>query len=364
MSGGGTGKRASTRGGGAGKRAATAGGGTGRRAPARADSVLELDDDQVVEIAEVSEPRMLVGPVVHVVCHEASAGQLGALRGVVASLGLRLLAEASGADLGLALAALRGEPAPDVVIAALPTGEPLVRAALALAPGRPVVVVTAAGELRGAIASAHSVGADLVMMRPHQADQAGPVLLAAAELARTRIRLLTAEGTQAVLRSRLDGLTRSDQDTGLSSFELFQKVLELELRRARRYGYPLSVALVELVIGGGLPPAHERILRVRAAAGVTSAVRDIDLPTELGDGRLLVLLPYTDVTGAAAVARRMIAACAGQPAVVLDGVAHPPQVRVAIAGGGGGGPLSFAQLMKAAAAALATVGPGQVAEAP
>lgn len=149
MSGGGTGKRASTRGGGAGKRAATAGGGTGRRAPARADSVLELDDDQVVEIAEVSEPRMLVGPVVHVVCHEASAGQLGALRGVVASLGLRLLAEASGADLGLALAALRGEPAPDVVIAALPTGEPLVRAALALAPGRPVVVVTAAGELRG-----------------------------------------------------------------------------------------------------------------------------------------------------------------------------------------------------------------------
>jgi hypothetical protein len=55
------------------------------------------------------------------------------------------------------------------------------------------------------------------------------------------------------------------------------------------------VALVELVIGGGLPPAHERILRVRAAAGVTSAVRDIDLPNRAG---------RWPAAGAAAVHRR------------------------------------------------------------
>ena len=65
-----------------------------------------------------------------------------------------------------------------------------------------------------------------------------------------------------------------------------------------------------------------------------------------------MLLPYTDLTGAAGLGRRVIAAVAEGDPVVSAGRSFPPRVVGAVAGAQPGEQLSFAKLMKDATRAL------------
>ena len=65
-----------------------------------------------------------------------------------------------------------------------------------------------------------------------------------------------------------------------------------------------------------------------------------------------MLLPYTDLGGAANVGRRVIAAVGGQSALVSAGREFPPQVTGAVAGAKIGATVSFAKLMKDVTRAL------------
>jgi hypothetical protein len=178
------------------------------------------------------------------------------------------------------------------------------------------------------------------------------VLLAAARLVEQRRDLTSARGSEAVLRARLENLTEHD-GSGLLPFEMFQRVLELELKRARRYLYPLSVALFALEIPLPPPPAGMRgILRARAGNALVHTIRDIDLATEIDHERFLVLLPYTDLTGATELARRVLAAVANGDPVVAMGRSISPRFVGAVAGAKPGQQLSFAKLMRDATRAL------------
>ncbi len=84
--------------------------------------------------------------------------------------------------------------------------------------------------------------------------------------------------------------------TGFVRFEAFQARLLLELKRARRYRYPLAAGLVA-VNPGNLAPAERAPLHAHVAECVREVVRDVDLPVHYADGRFLVFLPYTDATG-------------------------------------------------------------------
>src|SRR5262249_51212900 len=159
---------------------------------------------------------------------------------------------------------------------------------------RPVIIAASPGSGRVAAEKAHAVGADLVALRPHDSERLGPVLFAAAKLAEERRAALTTRGNEVRLRDRLDRYGRADTPTGFQQFEFFQRVLELEIKRARRYGYALSVCLLRLIDPARAPAPVLRDLRTRAASAVASAVRDIDMPTEIAGDRFLVLLPYTD----------------------------------------------------------------------
>ena len=125
-----------------------------------------------------------------------------------------------------------------------------------------------------------------------------------------------ARGAELVLRAKLEEIS-DPEPRGLQPFETFQRVLELEFKRARRFEYPLSVALFAIEIAPPPPPAGIRgILRARAGNAIIHTIRDIDLATQLDHERFLVLLPYTDLTGAAGLGRRVIAAVAqGEPVV-------------------------------------------------
>jgi hypothetical protein len=240
----------------------------------------------------------------------------------------------------------------DVVLVSLPGGESVIDAALEMEPRRPIIIASLSASSVEAVEAATASGADLATTRPHDVERIAPLALAAGRIEVERRAALAAKGVEQVLRQRLEDMADAEPG-GLLPFEMFQRVLELEIKRAKRFEYPLSVALFAVEIAPPAPPAGILgILRARAGNALINTIRDIDIATQLDHERFLVLLPYTDLKGAAVVGKRVIGAVAkGQP-VISDGRSVPPRVVGAVAGMKKGEPVSFAKLMKDATRAL------------
>jgi hypothetical protein len=312
----------------------------------RAPTAAPLEEGQLVE--ETVLPEV---PVLEFAVYEEAA-HLSAAQSAVVAAGHVVGIAATGRD-GLAqvVEAVRSG-AVDAVLVALPGGEPVIDASLALEPRRPVVIASVADSAVQAIHRATTAGADLATTRPYDVDRLAPVLLAAARLHGERAESLAVRGSEQVLRARLDEIA-DFEGGGLESFEMFQRALEREIKRAKRYEYPLSVALFAVEIAPPPPPPGIRgILRARAGNALINSIRDIDLATQIDQERFLVLLPYTDLDGATHLARRVIAAVAEGDPVISAGRAFPPKVVGAVAGAREGQQLSFARLMKDATRAL------------
>jgi two-component system, cell cycle response regulator len=325
----------------------------------RADSLsgLELDDDHTqprspsptvpAQVdAESGELQMLRFAVFE------EADHLAAARSAIVAAGHAVAINASSQS-GLAKIAeaiVAGEV--DAVLVGLPGGESIVQAALALEPNRPLIIAAYSGKATSAIKRGVSIGADLATARPHEAERVAPLLLAASRLFHERAVAQTAKGAELVLRAKLDEIA-DPEPRGLQPFEVFQRVLELEFKRARRFEYPLSVALFAIEVTPPPPPAGIRgILRARAGNALIHTIRDIDIATQLDHERFLVLLPYTDLAGAANLGRRVIAAVAEGEPVISSGRSFPPRIVGAVAQAKHGEQLSFAKLMKDATRAL------------
>jgi len=89
--------------------------------------------------------------------------------------------------------------------------------------------------------------------------------------------------------------------TGFYQFEFIKDLLVVEVRRAKRYGYPLAIILVGL---DAIPALHElnrptlqREITGGLAVAIAKSIRDIDLPIHYADDRILVFLPHTDLAG-------------------------------------------------------------------
>jgi PleD family two-component response regulator len=242
----------------------------------------------------------------------------------------------------------RAEP-PDVLLAGLPGAEDVVRAAVARGDRRPSVVVLLSLPSAEAAARCDELGADGYALRPLKKESIAAALRAALLLRSARRRIFTLEEQLATERSRLARFGDVDPDTGFHQFEFFQKLLVIELKRARRYGYPLAACLV--AIDERTPPAPQglrRLTHARVARVLRGVIRDIDLPVDYADGRFLVFLPYTDLAGAERVGRRLEAAVRRDE----DGRAWRPTVSVGIAALRPTHPVSFARLVRDATVAL------------
>jgi AmiR/NasT family two-component response regulator len=336
---------------------------------------ISVGDDQLIEVeellaglaeapaeaapAEAAPAEAAELPVLAIAVHDEPAA-LGAAQRAITAAGHETAIAAAGKD-GLARVHAELATGVDVLLVGLPGGEPLIEAALALAPERPVVIAAVTGAAPEGVRLAAAAGADLVVMRPHDVARLAPVLLAAARLADERRRAALAGAD--LLRARRAALV--DPEAGaLQPFAVLQGVLELE--RAHRHGYPLSVALFAVDIPPPAPPPGVRgILRARAGTALAHALRDIDLaaalPAELAraydsvpasDERFLVVLPYTELAGAALLAGRVIAAVAAADPVVAGGRTFSPRLVGAVAGAAPGQPVSFSRLMKDATRAL------------
>lgn len=182
----------------------------------------------------------------------------------------------------------------------------LARFAKATDPALPVVLLYSREE-RGATTTVHiDVEVDNYVVRPLKK---GELLSCVRDM--LRIRRLQEEAAR--YRAEIDQLRhQSDAEhegDPLRSFEVFKKLLFVEVKRARRHNLPLSALLISIDGVDALTTAHGAELAgsLREAVGkaIRRSVRDTDLPVQLHVGNLLLLMPHTDEKGAQALAQRI-----------------------------------------------------------
>ncbi len=130
---------------------------------------------------------------------------------------------------------------------------------------------------------------------------------------------LVAQRTQDLVmaNAELERLASFDALTGLYNRRRFEEAANAEIDRARRYGRPFSLLLIDLdhfkqVNDTRGHNAGDAALR-QAARTLTEAVRTTDLVARYGGEELAVLLPETDAEEAWRVAERIRLAVGGTP---------------------------------------------------
>jgi diguanylate cyclase (GGDEF)-like protein len=102
---------------------------------------------------------------------------------------------------------------------------------------------------------------------------------------------------------------RTDALTGLANRRVFQETLDAEIRRSRRYRWPVTVLLLDLDHFKGVNDTHGHILGdlvlERVGGIVRHAVRDADTACRYGGEEFGVVLPETAREGGYAVAERI-----------------------------------------------------------
>ena len=113
----------------------------------------------------------------------------------------------------------------------------------------------------------------------------------------------------AAMHERILRLAVTDELTGLANRRRFLEVLRSEMHRARRYGRPLTLLMVDLdrlkqINDENGHAAGDAMLR-GVAQCMRSSVRDTDMPARLGGDEFAVLLPETGGDAAVTIAERI-----------------------------------------------------------
>ncbi|MDB5759337.1 MAG: diguanylate cyclase [Burkholderia sp.] len=122
--------------------------------------------------------------------------------------------------------------------------------------------------------------------------------------------LRTAKLTLEELNRSLERLSLQDSLTGLGNRRRFDTALQSECAHSARYGTPLSLVMIDVdhfkryndLYGH---PAGDECLRRVGAAVMSARLRSCDVAARYGGEEIAVLLPQTDVAGAAAAAERL-----------------------------------------------------------
>jgi diguanylate cyclase (GGDEF)-like protein len=138
-------------------------------------------------------------------------------------------------------------------------------------------------------------------------------------------------------------------------FEVFRKLLYVEIKRAKRYNLPLSVLLVAMDGVDALLATHGAVvvekLREAVVRAIRRSIRDIDIPVAFQLGYILIVMPHTDEAGARTVADR-VQSRLRRSAYRGDSFVLRPTLSVGATTSTAGRALSFGQMILGATLAL------------
>jgi len=182
------------------------------------------------------------------------------------------------------------------------TGLEVVEQARRLDPNIQAIILTASASVETAV-EALRAGVYDYMTKPFES-------MAAFELALTRAlehRQLIEENAR--LFAEVQRLAVTDPVTGLFNRHKLNEFLELEVERARRYGRPLSLIMLDIddmkkINDTFGHPAGDEALR-RVAQAIRSQVRRVDLPTRYGGDEFMIVLPEAKAEEARAISLRI-----------------------------------------------------------
>lgn len=218
-------------------------------------------------------------------------------------------------------------------------------------PTLPVVLLFAA-ETEENLAIFERSGAMNYLVRPLK----DPEILAAVRtgcLVRDlQLRLLSLGEERDALARQLGGsLAEQESRERYYQFEFFKKIAGIELKRSKRYSFPLSLMLVAFdeadAIAGS---AYSRELFSALGRIIREGVRDIDIPISFSEETILVMMPHTDLAGARVVAERIRERAALLPDTY--GVVHETTVSIGLVCTEASPRLEFGALMQQATRAL------------
>ena len=126
--------------------------------------------------------------------------------------------------------------------------------------------------------------------------------------------------------------TRVEPKTGLYNMRHFNAVLTQELERAKRFGRPLAVLMIDVDHLRAVNTAHGHLAGDRVLKDVADALgratREYDIAARFGGDEFCVLLPETELDGALVVAERirsLVEKLSSEPRITVSiGVATQP----------------------------------------
>jgi len=121
------------------------------------------------------------------------------------------------------------------------------------------------------------------------------------EVEKLKIFLNKAQGTEPI--------------TNFYNFEFFKKVLSIELKRAQRYNFPLSIMICAIDnyedIRGKLKEPEINSLILNISLVIRQNIRDLDIPVYYKEGHIMIVMPHTGIEGAVTLAERLRAKVVG-----------------------------------------------------
>ena len=176
------------------------------------------------------------------------------------------------------------------------------------------------------------------------------------------MRLAQAREALTVARTELQGQPaaaspgpKREPVASLSDLEFFKRLLFMEVKRSRRYRYPISFLVMEpdryAEALAPLPSATRTSALAEVLRRLSDGLRDIDVAVPFAEGRFIIFLPYTPYEGAVVVAERLrqrvkeVESVPGLTASLGLSVFEPSTAK-------GQAQVSFGSLMKEASEAL------------
>jgi diguanylate cyclase (GGDEF)-like protein len=224
------------------------------------------------------------------------------LRDALLSAGFEVAAAGS---LDAAVDALRGDEEPHVVFAAVSEmfdGVLLCERAREIRPACPVVLVffpDASDPER----DAKDAGADAWIQAPFSPSVVGT-------LAHSMMNVRELRGQISRLEKEVRAASDKQVVAQTSEFEVLKKLLLIEVKRSRRYRYPVAFLLVGVdameARAAGLSLEKRTSLLASVLRHIASSIREIDLVVPSSEGRFLVFLSHTPRDGARVAAGRIV----------------------------------------------------------